>query len=600
MTIDEKATTNSGSSAPATSEALKATSVMKPSDAVRSDTSNIQVIPSIASKPDCDVSAKSTVEVKQLVKSENVINALQPGKHAGQSQLEVQSDNQVNIQHVDQFKSPLSTQLKPEVQAPFGESQTLSKEKTLNASLVKTALQDTLKARAAEKPRIPGQGSVHLPSDAVKPKTQPSQLKDTNHQDQVNLNVTNQSLQAQPMHNQSVSSGFPRDFSPLEPQDASQSQHVDEVKRLLDDDESSLRELLGLADVGVDQSHVQSRSHIQNKTLIQPKVNAQLQGPHAHPGQHVQNMQHTPVHVQPPVAQGKGRAPILTQSQPRPSVYRQSQQESQNRIQSQLNVLTHPQRQVGGELQGKFNPPPREDKSHPLSQSKSPNSPRALTPHTTSPQRMLQASFNSQINSINKPKTAEKTILDFFDEVSPPRNSQGFHSSENRPLSHVTSAPSSLSSCSFQNVSREHQITPPRNIKTPPNSMSPPLSSPNRHPIRNVSPIRQMSNNTGTFGNISPQKRLSSCSLQNIPSKLNQERPASPCSPRQGYNYITKMPSAPNLSCQFTMQPSRSSPENHQRTSHMNTLASNYMALSSSDKHNSQLAATTLLNSLAK
>ena len=300
-------------------------------------------------------------------------------------------------------------------------------------------------------------------------------------------------------------------------------------------------------------------------------------------------------------SQGQGRSQILThthnqtQSQRKPSAFRQSQLESQNHIQSQMQVLTHSQSPVRGQSQlaSQFRAPAREDQSHPLSQvqTKSPSSPR-VSAHASPPQR-VQSPFNSPAN---KPKATPKTILDFLDDISPSRNSPAFNNPENRPLSHATS--SALSSCSFQN-SQQHQISPPRNIKTV-NSMpvsSPPLSSPNRHPIRNVSPIRQMTNNTGTFVSLSPQKRLSSCSLQNIPSKINQETPPSPRSP---YNFINKGSSSPSLSCQFPMQPSRSSPESHQRPSHLNTLASNFMAPSSPDKPNALLTATSLLNSLAK
>lgn len=637
MVIDQKnsegvkPTNISTSSVSATNDVTKSTTVMKSPDAVRpealnipTDKQTIQLKPSVQSKTEADVPVKASVEVKSQVKSQDESRVIKPSQSSqlvGQSQMKRQNATQMKLQGPTQLKSQALTQIKPQDQTLRSESQVRAQEITPSEPIVRTALQGTLQCQGVEKPRIPAQGSVLLATQG-KPQAELSEQKDRNSPNQLNLKHPSQS-QGQSIHvqtpNQSLSSSHPQDHSLLKPQSAAfQNQIKDRVKPRPEEDESTLRKLLGLTEVqSKDQSHIQLQGHVQNQTLVQ-KVNAQLQGQPALHGQRstVQNSQNKPhvqSHVQPitqQTGQGKGRGQILThahnqtQVQLKTSAYRQNQLESQNRIQNQLQALTHAQGQVRGQgqLQGQFHTPPREDQGHPLSQvqSKSPSSPRVAV-HTNSPQRILQAAFNSQTN-INKPKATGKTILDFLDEVNPSRNTQAFHSPDNRPLSHATSVSSPLSSCSFQNVSQEHQISPPRNIKTP-NSMavsSPPLSSPNRHPIRNVSPIRQMSNNTGTFGNISPPKRLSSCSLQNIPSKLNQETPASPRSPRQGYNYMNKVASSPNLSCQFPMQPTRSSPESHQRTSHLNTLASTFMALSSSDKPNTQLTATSLLNSLAK
>ena len=625
MVIDQKngegaKTTNiSTSSVSATSDdVIKSTTVMKTPGAVRpdalnitTDKQNIHLKSSIQSKTTAIVPAKDPVEANSQKKPQDesrVINPLQSGLLIGQSRMKTENATEIKLQGQPQLKPQASTQIKPQDQISLGESQIRAPEITSSEGLVRTVLQDTLQCQPIDEPRISAQGSI---LSQGKPQVELPEQKDPNSQDQLNLKLSVQS-QSQSIHGQTanppLSTSQPLDHLLLKPQSAFQNQIKDQVKPHPEEDECSLRKLLGLAEV---QSKDQSRMQLlQNQTLGKSKVNAQLQGQSSIHGQRsaVQNSQNKP-HVQShgqPQQTGKvkGRGQMLThvhnqtQGQLKTSAYRQSQLlESQNRIQSQLQALTHPQGQVRGQgqLQGQF---PREDQGHLLSQvqSKSPSSPRVAA-HTSSPQR-IQASFNSQTN-INKPKGSGKTILDFLDEVNPSRNSQAFHNPENRPLSHVTSASSPLSACSFQNVSQQHQISPPRNIITA-NSMpisSPPLSSPNRHPIRNVSPIRQMSNNTGTFSNISPPKRLSSCSLQNIPSKLNQETPPSPRSPRQGYNYMTKVPSSPNLSCQFPMQPSRSSPESHQRSSHLNTLASNFMALSSSP--NTQLTATSLLNSLA-
>ena len=577
------------------SDAGASTNVMKTPGAVRpealnisTDKQNIQVKASIQTKINADFPVKDPVEDNSQGKPQSdslVMNSL----HSGQLTRETRQP---------------SNEIKPQDQTTLGESQIRKEETTPSDSLVKTALQDTSQRQPVEKHWLPkAQGSVQDKLHAKLPE------QDLNSQDQLVLQLSNQS-QNQPIHFQSkvLSSNQPQDHSLRKPQGAFQNQNKDQGKPRPEEDESSLRKLLGLAEVQTkDQSHIQL---LQNQHPAPSKVNPPLQVPPVIRGQRstVQNKPPIQSHVQPQqTGQGKGRGQILTHAhnqapgQLKTSAYRQSQLESQNRIQSQLQALTHTQGQVlgQGQLQGQF---PREDPGHPVSkvQSKSPSSPR-VTAHTNA-QRM-QASFNSQAN-INKSNATGKTILDFLDEVSPSRNSQAFHNPESRPLSHPTSASSSLSSCSFQNISQQHQISQPRNIKTP-SSMpvsSPPLSSPNRHPIRNVSPIRQMSNNTGTFCNITPTKRLSSCSLQSIPSKLNQETPPSPTprSPRQGYNYMTKVPSSPNLTCQFPVQPPRSSPENHQRPSHLNTLAPNFMSLSSSDKSNTQLTATSLLNSLAK
>ena len=597
MAVDQKnsegakALNSLTSSTSATSNVVASATVMKTPDAVRPDVlniskdqQNIQLKPSIQTKIEPDLPAKDQVEIRSQGKPQDETRVFNP----------LHSSHQLSVEN--RLKSPTSNQINSQDQTTLDESQIRAQETTSSESLVRTALQDTLQCQAVEKHRAPVQGSLQDKPHMKHPE------QDLNSQDQLNLKPSSQS-QNQSIQCKTEALPSSQEHSLLKPQSAFQNMIKDQGKPRQKEDESSLRKLLGLAEVQTkDPSHAQL---LQNQTLAQSKVNAQLQGPPVIRGQRstVQNKAHVQSHVQPQqTGQGKGRGQILThahnqtQGQLKTSAFRQSQLESQNRIQSQLQALSQVRGQ--GQLQGQF---PREDPGHPVSQvqSKSPSSPR-VTAHTNA--LRIQASFNSQAN-VSQSNATGKTILDFLDEVNPSRNAQAFHNPESRPLSHPTSASSSLSSCSFQNISQQHQISPPRSIKTP-NSMpvsSPPLSSPNRHPIRNVSPIRQMSSNAGTFSSISPPKRLSSCSLQNIPSKLNQETPQSPRSPRQGYNYMTKMPSSPNLSCQFPVQPSRSSPESHQRPTHLNTLASNFMALSSSDKsNNTQMTATSLLNSLAK
>lgn len=595
------------------SNVLKSSSIMKTPDAVRpaeldlsTDKQSIKTKPSVKSKSEANVSVNASAVVNYQEMSKDVspvINPLQTKAVSikkeqvhpvGQSQLKPQDETSVKPQGHIHLQPQVSTMIKS--LPTLGESQIHTQEKSPNETLaMRASLQDALKSQPSDKPLIQAQGSGLMATQS-KSQVELSQKKDSH--DQLNLKLPSFS-QGLPIHGQT----HPLSTSQLAEQSAFNIK--DKAKPHPEEDESSLRKLLGLAEVpSNDKSHIQLQGHLQNQTASNMNT---LHGQRST----VQNSQNKP-HIQSHIksiaqqtGQGKGRGQILshahnqTQGQPKTSSFRPNQLES--RIQNQMQSLTHPQSQLQGQLQGQFHIAGREDQGHPLSQiqSMSPSPPRVLT-HNNSPQRM-QAPFSSPTN-INKPKATGKTILDLLDEVSPPRNTQTFHSPESRPLSHATAVSSPLSSCSFQNVAQQ-RISPPRNIKAT-NSMavssSPPLSTPNMHPIRNVSPIRQISNNTGTFSNISPQKRLSSCSLQNIPSKLNQETPPSPRSPRQGYNYMSKVPSSPNLSCQFPMQSARSSPESHQRTSHLNTLASNYMALSSSDKANAQLTATSLLNSIVK
>ena len=607
------------------SNVLKSTSIMKTPDAVRpneldlsTNKQSIKPKPSVESKSEVKVSVNAPVVGNYQAMSKDVSRVMNPlqtqgesivkeqGHSLGQSQLKLQDELPVKPQSQIQLQPQVSTQIKTQDLSSLGVSQIQTKENNPNeTSAMRTPLQDTLKSQPAEKPRILAQSSG-LVTTQSKSQVELPEKKDTNSHDKLNLKSPSFSPGLS-MHGQthSLPTSQLADHSLLKPQSAFKIK--DKVKPRPEEDESSLRKLLGLAEVQTkDSSHIQLQGHLQNQTTSNMNTHGQRSS--------VQNSQSNPhiqSHVQPitqQTGQGKGRGQILahahnqTQGQLKTSSYRQSQLESNNRIQNQLQALTHPQSQLQGQLQGQFHNAAREDQGHPLSQiqSMSPSPPRILS-HNNPPQR-IQAPFSSPTN-IKKPKATGKTILDLLDEVSPPRNTQAFHSAENRPLSHATAVSSPLSSCSFQNVAQQHRISPPRNIKAP-NTMavssSPPLSSPNMHSIRNVSPIRQMSNNTGTFSNISPPKRLSSCSLQNIPSKLNQETPQSPRSPRQGYNYLSKVPSSPNLSCQFPMQSARSSPESHQRTSHLNTLAPNYMALSSSDKPSTQLTATSLLNSIVK
>ncbi|XP_028397602.1 ubinuclein-1-like [Dendronephthya gigantea] len=586
---------------------------------IATDKQNIELKTSVQSKIETEIPVKIAVEtplvkpqdeprVRNLLKLEGA--SVTKVQDLLQSQIKLRKEAQLKLQS----KTQAQTQVMHEDEASLGKSHSEILEKqdqALNENLARSASQDTL-----EKTKIPpSHGSLPLPTPGKTPK--PQEQKNSHLPN--NLELKFPSLpQGQSIHdqtsNQSLIPSQSHDHSALKPpQNALQNpiKALEKPQSRQDDDDSSLRKLLGIAEpLGREQppakehSHMQLQGHINNHARVQSNVSAQVQV-HLPTAQNAQANAHVQSHGKPitqQTVQGKGRGQSLTnahnqtQVQSKSIPYRQSQLESQNRIQNQLQGLTYPQGQMRSQSQ--FHAQPREDQGHPLSQvqSKSPSSPR-VPAHANTSQRM-QASFSSPTN-ISKPKAAGKTILDFLDEASP---LSPFHNTpESRPLSHVTSASPSLSSCSFQNT-QQHQISPPRNIKTQNNmpTSSPPLSSPNRHPIRNVSPIRQMSTNAGTFSNINVSKRLSSCSLQNIPSKINQETSPSPRSPRQGYNFLTKVPSSPNLSCQFPMQPSRTSPESHARSSsHLNTLTPNFMTLSSSDKPKTQLTATSLLNSLA-
>ncbi|XP_046852876.1 ubinuclein-1-like [Xenia sp. Carnegie-2017] len=296
----------------------------------------------------------------------------------------------------------------------------------------------------------------------------------------------------------------------------------------------------------------------------------------------------------------------------------QNQFESPNRISNQ--PLSHPQIQrTHGKIHGQTliqlshsqypgqGQLKREDPSHPLAQARtqSPTSPRVLP---QSPQGVPAVAYSSP-NGRNQVKQAgrlfwiiwTKLVLLVLQRPSIPMKDDHIliqHHLHCR-LVRFKMSPNNIKSLLRSMVSNNMTVPSPSSPSTGNRRGSINVSpSPPRSMVSNnmtvPSPSSPSPGNRRASINVSPQlpcfpNRLSSCSLQNISSKTNQDTMRSP---RQVYSCMNKVPSSPNMNCQFPMQ---SSPDSHHRSSHLNTQVTDFMP--TSNNRDPQLN-TSLLNSL--